>query len=1001
MRYLLRFVSIYFLLLSFSGGASEVCPIFSHSVQSWSTSSTLSLGGSTYLNGTHNLTGNIGFSQILNNADYKKFCDKKRCSVDHSLLIAEPKVRILTFGTKNFTYNFTSESVFIPEGDYDTVVLNSNIKFTFIGSKYHIKKLIIKNGAKVYFPNKTHLFVNTASFIGGAIINVKDNDEANLSIWAENTDTSKAKIEINIYPRILPNKESFSLMGSLFSRGDIILNGTTRIRGSLTAHDIFLKSSASVSYSAGVCTIPAVIKTDHYSISMFQHSEHALICGIEQPTFVINTLKNSELVSLGVNVEILPLEHNDIFDVSVTEGRGSGLVPHFHSNNNGELEITIAIKNTQKIVLNKEYRVKVTLDSDINSEVSGQFIYVPFKFKVENQSIIAGKPKPVDVSVVGCGDHDGSESLISNYSGLPTVFYSLEQPSSGRGYLSFFPEFQEGVVSTVTKNLIFDNSGVFSVILEDPSFDCTGFHHCPIDGRGVLKGRFTVKSRPWTFSICHPTGHAMDGYSYGGSRFIAAGEPFELQLKPIVWQQQGSEHGTDENRPIEVSSYCDADVTTNFFLSDAPTATVQLSSELASPINGRYDVVMEAAGSLDRLNTEKSDGDYYRYDDLSWQEVGSLYVIANTKNSYLGMNINLAYREIGRFYPHHFKLVSDNEWNYAMGHNGFAYMNQPISMNYRVIAKNSNDKNTENFGYFSDRLKAGIKIEAIETLVSIGTVGRSLNKRFMMDVPQHFNHWNKATYEFSANNFMFLKDPEHNPIYKTIPDGPYDLDNMVFGVAVDPSSTIYTNEDNINFDSNFVDTHTFKASDGLDGLGVAFFHQPDFRYGRMIIDSVNGPTGGPISVPLRTEYWNKTHFVVNVDDNGSRFKPDVYYVMSQVNTSSAKLSSLNSSSFHTVSQGRSQRLQAKQDNSMRETVRLFLKQGNLHYEYANNPKPEADEKLQATDLGWVNAENIGQPWLQFNWRGKGDEDPSAVISFGAYRGNDRIIYRGEPNVTVH
>lgn len=36
-----------------------------------------------------------------------------------------------------------------------------------------------------------------------------------------------------------------------------------------------------------------------------------------------------------------------------------------------------------------------------------------------------------------------------------------------------------------------------------------------------------------------------------------------------------------------------------------------------------------------------------------------------------------------------------------------------------------------------------------------------------------------------------------------------------------------------------------------------------------------------------------------------------------------------------------------------------------------------------------------QPWLTFNWREKGDESPSAVVTFGVYRGNDRIIYRGE------
>ena len=40
-----------------------------------------------------------------------------------------------------------------------------------------------------------------------------------------------------------------------------------------------------------------------------------------------------------------------------------------------------------------------------------------------------------------------------------------------------------------------------------------------------------------------------------------------------------------------------------------------------------------------------------------------------------------------------------------------------------------------------------------------------------------------------------------------------------------------------------------------------------------------------------------------------------------------------------------------------------------------------------------------QPWLQYNWRQLGDEDPSTVVTFGIYRGNDRVIYRGESGLT--
>ncbi|WP_105900779.1 DUF6701 domain-containing protein [Vibrio gangliei] len=141
--------------------------------------------------------------------------------------------------------------------------------------------------------------------------------------------------------------------------------------------------------------------------------------------------------------------------------------------------------------------------------------------------------------------------------------------------------------------------------------------------------------------------------------------------------------------------------------------------------------------------------------------------------------------------------------------------------------------------------------------------------------------------------------------------------------------------------------------------------------------------------------------MTNTDDSGSEFKANVYYVQSNVTGSSAQLSSNSPSSLQKVSAGKSSVLRAQQVNSQRETVRLFLRQGNSDTVggYGNNAEPAEDDELKATNEGWSIEEDIKQPWLQYNWRNKGDEDPSTVVNFGSYRGNDRIIYRGEPNLT--
>ncbi|TVO38630.1 DUF6701 domain-containing protein [Vibrio algivorus] len=1310
MRHWFRIIFFIFMCIPLSVWAADQCSTFPASIQSWSTSSTITLGGNTPITGTYQASGRIAFGQVIDDAEYKKFCDGQTCVADTSLLIDEPAVINTQFGGNDFIAG-SSRTVEVPEGNYDTMRLGSGKTFNFTGSEYHIKTLIIGGGATINLPNKTLIVVNTASLGGGATINVKDDSAGNLTIWAEDSGSSKADIVINL---------SNILNGAIFSRSDAYVGGSAGVLGAITAHDLVLNGSASSTYSSEVCTEPdqpdsgtdidlceyfpepaqswksnstlsinnndqqiigwsdnylsshlyqasdttgngaadtissekctsgdpncvlevgfdnitelgqkfsnmacedgacysggekievppaitpeftsskeitiddwasrdqcieggvtyctvadngsgsytitilkslksltvnawssanfdiefvsdeddeqyglkietvtlagqtanltahfigdgrfsfgsalitsgqisatgevilfltqgltvtnpflsamndgdsdfiiygpeanvefsgdgqemklkiladsvtfnnsaaiygavtantlylsepntyiiadkgmcATVPTDDsYDISMLPDIDYSLTCGTDQPEFTITTQKNGEPTSLGVNAEILPTGNNDDFEVSVQNSAGSGTFPSFLSDSNGELDLSIAIVNPQNIELNKEYTLKVTLASDTSLDASGVFIYVPFKFKADDQLVIAGKPKPVDVSVVGCSADGGGETFITNYSGTPTVSHQLTKPASGGGELTFAPELEDGVATESTKELTFDNSGILNVTLEDSDFDCTGLDDCPIEGGGVLKGSFVVKSRPWTFAICEPTDESGNVYfaggdSEGGEKFVAAGEVFGLQVKPIIWQEAGS-----ETESVEVSGYCDVAVTTNFFLTDAPEATLALDSELATPAAGNPDVVMFSASTLQREHTEKSSGNYYAYSDLSWQEVGSLRVTADAVDSYLDMAINQGYREIGRFYPHHFKLENDNDWDYETGHDGFAYMNQPISMDYTVKAKSATDSDTENYGDFAGSLKASFILEAREIESVFGTIqeGDSLTGRIDMGGNQASSDWDKASYQFIANDFAFLKNSSTESGYTSIPDGPYNSSNAVFGVAVnDSTSAKYANEDKVNFDKDFSDTDIFTAQQGLNNIAVAFFSQPDFRYGRMVLDAVSGPIGGPISVPLRVEYWDDSNFVVNEDDNGSQFKTDIYYVMSNVSGGSAILTSDNSSSFVTVSSGRSSQVKAKQESSTRETVRLFLRQGNESVGFGNNPEPKEDDDLNETVEGWSHAEDVGQPWLQFNWRNKGDEDPSTVVNFGAYRGNDRIIYRGEPNLT--
>ena len=73
-------------------------------------------------------------------------------------------------------------------------------------------------------------------------------------------------------------------------------------------------------------------------------------------------------------------------------------------------------------------------------------------------------------------------------------------------------------------------------------------------------------------------------------------------------------------------------------------------------------------------------------------------------------------------------------------------------------------------------------------------------------------------------------------------------------------------------------------------------------------------------------------------------------------------------------------------SSLREQIRFWLRMSDT--------SPQLSEMNVSCGTSYTN-----QPWLQYNWRDRGDEDPSAVVTFGVYRGNDRIIFRGESGLT--
>ncbi|EJB8417336.1 hypothetical protein MW329_003836 [Vibrio vulnificus] len=609
------------------------------------------------------------------------------------------------------------------------------------------------------------------------------------------------------------------------------------------------------------------------------------------------------------------------------------------------------------------------------STSESQIRFVPFKFYSNNMSVIAGQEYNQDTKVLAC---DGDSITTIDYTGTPNIDWKIEEPSGGilGREPTFSPVFED--MDIVTSPIQVNESGVFKVLLQDQNFQCSDLSGCPESGVAHLAGSFVVNSRPWTFAICSGETPAlsMDGTSSSGTKFKLASERFNLHVKPIVWQSGGAVSGE-----IETSSFCNAAITQNFFANNAPSAVVAMNSALHSPAGGSTSVLLQGDNGLSKVHSSGSGSgtnQYYDFTQLYWDEVGSLKVMADAQANYLGMDINLGYRNIGRFVPEKLVLVS-NSWTYATGHSGFAYMNQPIEHAFSVEAQNASDQVTQNYGLFDS---------AYVSTVSYFNVDNA-HKEIVDRVKDYSTlTWQQPAWSLGALNvtltqYEFVKKaipPSPSP-YTTEPDGPY---TQGFGLW---ASTVV---DGVDFENKELEVH---ASGAIVKSGKAFSEQPDFRYGRMRLQDVGGFTGNQIEVPLTTEYWNGSQFLTNGDDSGSDFDGSQFCRQLIWHSQAQTSSNASLSGSGTVSVGRSDRLSAQQsttdtDNQIREQVRFWLRVSDTTLQKVAT----TDNDIQCNGSGV-------RPWLRFNWRNLGDEDPNAVVTFGINRGNDRVIYKGESGLT--
>ncbi|MHA2829045.1 DUF6701 domain-containing protein [Vibrio harveyi] len=339
-------------------------------------------------------------------------------------------------------------------------------------------------------------------------------------------------------------------------------------------------------------------------------------------------------------------------------------------------------------------------------------------------------------------------------------------------------------------------------------------------------------------------------------------------------------------------------------------------------------------------------------------EVGAFDFTITPPETYLGskaFTITPAEENIGRFYPKYFRVdeAKGNQWAYPHKEN-FAYMGQSFGVEeFYVEALNADKGALTNYAFFSSGLQAKFGLKDTSSYQPRFILNKTYTGTWVNNGAAYVTSRSLGKFTGSTTDGLELLKGSGS----SYPDGPLNFNEN----AKDTAISIKSADDN-------------KDPVSIDGSEGLLPTQPDIRFGRVDLDDVGGNQGSTLRVPLRVEYWNGSRFIANPND-------------SQTDVTGVK--------------AKQEHIWPKGDNAKPKDVTLGAG-GEVASGHSRSVTAKEAEPYRQQTRVWLNLEGGGNslPWLKYDWDKDGsEENPSSVVTFGIHRGNDRVIYRGEPGLT--
>ncbi|MEC6908531.1 DUF6701 domain-containing protein [Photobacterium piscicola] len=985
--------------------SAETCELFPGPVQSWDNSS-----GSLLIDGNSEIENAL----LINKKRYLGFpinsitgtnlyqgCDGSIC-LPLSKLIPN-KTNISDIPESNKDIIIRSDVSWFNGANYNNVRFEGGQKLILYSGNYYFNSLLIGNNTQIIIPAGQNVRIYTHYF------NMSDNSKFESENMTANGDLSGVVFvkdggekPSDMQSFVDFNKSEFK--GYLYTDGLVHLSNNSEVEGAVTAKNVQLHNSE-IEGNLDGCFLP----TPNYTLTLSSDITSTL-CDNKKITFSVNST-NSNTYNGTASFTLTSASSGEW---STTEGFTSGVTKF----NRGSHTYKINIKNNHTAIwLRSDGVATVNINASIENNTvtaTGQYQFsmtddVYFSMTNKQENIIAGKTFNTVLTAKICGVGNKAKTL-TQYTGdknltLKTDYIQPTTPAfdaldDGKTTIPIKVEVITGETGGATDdlNIKFDKgvslpltlqyreAGAIKWQVTDPNFTFskkiipTSLSE-KITSTKIVKinGVLDINSRPWTFAICPLTFNGKNEYrnasgsSKGGEAYTAAGHSFDVLLKPLVWQK-------DLTRVLDVSNqdYCSASVTKNFLVAGSPALGAGIISQYSihSPVNGDKGIFHLGSVTKDpTLNGLLVKGN-------TWSEVGSLWLQVGL-NNYLGMNIDQSKRHIGRFFPAYFGLTH-NQLTPAM--TSFTYMGQPFPVHWTVNAFNQQGNALDNYDQFAETLTAKFGF-----VVKNNNGGDDLRLLLQDPVPEKWSHntENSHSYINYQSNVTYARKGFLSTPLITSPDGPDELWQLWLNL-LNP-------KDNRPSDSpRLLTSELCSSKDGCINptvqkvMSLRIGNTNPMRYGRMALQDAAGDISKPLMIPLRVEYWNGAEFVTNSDDSASIFDGANYCRQILIQDPAPHTpNNPTTSGAGTVNLGQPllRQLMANPDGDFKQQIRFWQRLSTLTKptQIAKTPKIKCENNT------------LNQPWLSYNWRGLGDEDPSATVTFGVYHGNNRIIYRGEAN----